>query len=81
MARNRITSGLSRAVIVVEAQTDSGSVATARRAWQQGRAVFAVAGSDAGCEALIRDGAEVVAPEGTDWDEISERLETCSHHE
>lgn len=81
MARNRITSGLSRAVIVIEAQTDGGSVSTARRAWQQDRAVFAVAGSDAGCEGLIRDGAEVISPEGTDWDELSKRLELCSHHE
>ena len=75
MARNRITSGLSRAVIVIEAQTDGGSVSTARRAWQQGRAVFAVAGSDTGCEGLIRDGAELIPPEGTDWDDLSKHLE------
>ena len=44
IARNRITSGLSKAVIVVQAHDDSGSVSTARRAWKQGRAVFAAAG-------------------------------------
>ncbi|MBN1428462.1 MAG: DNA-processing protein DprA [Anaerolineae bacterium] len=74
MARNRITSGLSRAVIVVEAQTDGGSVSTAHRAWQQKRAVFAVAGSDAGCDGLIREGADAIPPEGIDWDDLSNRI-------
>jgi len=75
MARNRVTSGLSRAVIVVEAHADSGSVSTARRAWAQGRGVFAASGGDdAGCAALLRDGAAAIS----DWDNgdnLSERLE------
>ncbi|MBN1311510.1 MAG: DNA-processing protein DprA [Anaerolineae bacterium] len=75
MARNRITSGLSRAVIVVEAHTDGGSVSTARRAWQQGRAVFAVAGSDAGCTELIREGANSIPKEAIDWDVLSDQID------
>lgn len=46
-ARNRITSGLCRAVIVVQSQQDSGSAATARRALKQGRAVYVVDQPDA----------------------------------
>ncbi len=46
-ARNRITSGLCRAVIVVQSQQDSGSAATARHALKQGRAVYVVDQPDA----------------------------------
>jgi DNA processing protein len=75
IARNRITSGLSRAVIVVQSGEDSGSMSTARRAWQQRRAVFAVTGGDQGCETLLANGAEPLNPAVLDWDLLSARLE------
>jgi len=63
--RNRIVSGLCRAVVVVEAAARSGSLITARTALDQGREVLAVPGHPfdaraSGCNMLIRDGATLV---------------------
>lgn len=75
--RNRIVSGLSRAVVVVEAALRSGSLITARLAAEQGRDVLAVPGfpgdpRSAGPNALLKDGAGLI----TNAQDVLEALST-----
>ncbi len=79
--RNRIISGLSRAVCVVEGNMSSGSLITARHALYQGRSVYAVPGAvgEPGSEApnfLLKQGAQIV----TKADDILENYEFIYPH-
>jgi DNA processing protein len=71
MARDRIVSGLSLAVIVVEAREKSGSQDTANRALRQERLLFAVPGSP-GTDALLASGAKALRPQAIDFDGLSQ---------
>lgn len=73
--RNRIISGLSHGVLVIEAQERSGTLITAGHAADQGREIFAVPGNidsiySKGTNALIRDGAKIT----TSLDDIIEEI-------
>ncbi len=58
VARNRLISGMSRAVIVIEAGETSGSLYTARFAYKQGRPILAVPNGSAGNTRLLENGAQ-----------------------
>ncbi|MBI2342316.1 MAG: DNA-protecting protein DprA [Deltaproteobacteria bacterium] len=79
--RNRIISGLSLGVVVVEAAVDSGTLITAKLAMEHGRDVFAVPGlvgnvNSAGTHSLIRDGATLIESAQDVIDALSNKLST-----
>ena len=77
--RNRIVSGLSRGVVVVEAPLNSGTMITVGQALDQNRTVMAVPGrvdspNAAGCHRLVREGARLVTCAGDVAEELRELL-------
>lgn len=74
VARNRLISGISRAVIIVETRREGGSMYAASFAGRQGRALWAVPGS-AGCDFLLGEGAHPLDWREADWDVLAEEIQ------
>jgi DNA processing protein len=74
VARNRLISGLSRAVIVIETAEDGGSMYAARFAREQGRMVYAVQNGSTGNTRLMAEGAHPLPPHADTWDWLSDDL-------
>lgn len=75
MARDRIIAALSRAVIVVEASENSGTLDTAKRARRLGRLVLACPGSPGTAALLKQDGVRRLDPQKTDLDDLARQLQ------
>ncbi len=75
VARDRLISGLSRALMVMETALDGGAMYAAAFAQQQNRLVFALPGSP-GCDALINQGALPLDPSNLDLDYLSLQIRT-----
>ena len=83
--RNRLVSGFSSAVVVVESGSTGGSLITARFAAEQGRQVFAIPGrvdqsSSLGCHQLIRDGATLAGSAREIIEDLNPSLEQAQFH-